>query len=899
MADDTTAALIASLDVKFDQLASNMRKAMTVFDNGGRNIEKRAKQIQKNVQDSFARLGDAIVGGAALVGIEKFVTGIVDAGSKIKDTSDALGVGTDELQAWGLLAGRAGVGQDAFNASLEKLGKNLGNASIKGGDAAKFYQKLGIDLHGGVTAGFYELADAVQKTTDPTQKASIVTTALGKSAGNLVPILSQGSAALKAQVAAFAASGQIIQASAIDKIDDLGDAWEDLKRRFQAAGANALAEPLQNLTDELKDPAVQEGLKTFAGLLADIAVQMAKAAKYAPALAGAYAGFRLGKLAGVPGAIAGAAVGGIVGDALSKPRAGHEQDGLSQLEKLQRQAQGLKSVISGRPLMETFFGDSSATKTARAELSGVETQIKSIQKAAAPTGKPAPKGAGGDRSDLTGADALKRLEGANQIADQNTRDIAQTSQATLRANADIRSDNQDALDSTIDATKAHFDAIMTIQQGTAQFFDLQKQAIEALAELDIDSTNERKANALKSIEETSKAEDKSLADERASRVRQLDEMVQQEKITRAQADQALTALDATQGQRRTAQHAADASRITTLEQTTADKLRAINDKKNADLYQADQEALQRKIELQQAAAQALSNAGASNPFGASGRSQQAGAQKAAEADAEAQNKAIDDALKAGTISAQEAADARVAIEQDANQKILDSFTNLASAQLQLGQDTFGKLADGVGDLVGKSSAAYKALFAVSKAFAIADSIVKIQQGVAAALTLPFPANIPAIASVAAAGASILSNIAAVSGSFEKGGYTGPGGRYEPAGTVHKGEVVFSQDDVRRFGGPGAVDAMRRRGYSMGGIVGTVPTVPTVHGPGTGGLKITIKQQPGVAVEQVGVSRDEVVFEARRILHAEGPGVIANNTRNPNGEVAKANRATIKAPRRRQ
>ena len=59
--------------------------------------------------------------------------------------------------------------------------------------------------------------------------------------------------------------------------------------------------------------------------------------------------------------------------------------------------------------------------------------------------------------------------------------------------------------------------------------------------------------------------------------------------------------------------------------------------------------------------------------------------------------------------------------------------------------------------------------------------------------------------------------------FASGGYTGPGGKYEPAGIVHKGEVVFSQDDVSRFGGVARVEQMRLRGYANGGIVGASPS----------------------------------------------------------------------------
>ncbi|MUO86755.1 tape measure protein [Agrobacterium vitis] len=64
--------------------------------------------------------------------------------------------------------------------------------------------------------------------------------------------------------------------------------------------------------------------------------------------------------------------------------------------------------------------------------------------------------------------------------------------------------------------------------------------------------------------------------------------------------------------------------------------------------------------------------------------------------------------------------------------------------------------------------------------------------------------------------------------FADGGYTGAGGKYEPAGVVHKGEYVFDADAVRKAGGPAGLDAMRKRlkGYSSGGYVGpSAPRMP--------------------------------------------------------------------------
>lgn len=76
--------------------------------------------------------------------------------------------------------------------------------------------------------------------------------------------------------------------------------------------------------------------------------------------------------------------------------------------------------------------------------------------------------------------------------------------------------------------------------------------------------------------------------------------------------------------------------------------------------------------------------------------------------------------------------------------------------------------------------------------------------------------------------SALSGIAG----FAAGGYTGPGGKYEPRGVVHAGEVVWSQADVARAGGVAAVEAMRMgaKGYAGGGSPGVALLSPPKSGP---------------------------------------------------------------------
>lgn len=62
--------------------------------------------------------------------------------------------------------------------------------------------------------------------------------------------------------------------------------------------------------------------------------------------------------------------------------------------------------------------------------------------------------------------------------------------------------------------------------------------------------------------------------------------------------------------------------------------------------------------------------------------------------------------------------------------------------------------------------------------------------------------------------------------FAKGGYTGNGGKYEPAGIVHKGEYVMDADTVRKLG-VDRLDALR--GYANGGLVSGMPNITQLQG----------------------------------------------------------------------
>ena len=126
--------------------------------------------------------------------------------------------------------------------------------------------------------------------------------------------------------------------------------------------------------------------------------------------------------------------------------------------------------------------------------------------------------------------------------------------------------------------------------------------------------------------------------------------------------------------------------------------------------------------------------------------------------------------KAGAITAEgearmqktraDAANAAAVIEAQKNAIITSTTQSMMDSGLSI-------LADGFG----QQSGIYKAAFAASKAYAIAQSMVAINAGIAQAASLPFPSNLMAMATVAMETANIVSNIKAVADTgFASRGY---------------------------------------------------------------------------------------------------------------------------------
>lgn len=149
--------------------------------------------------------------------------------------------------------------------------------------------------------------------------------------------------------------------------------------------------------------------------------------------------------------------------------------------------------------------------------------------------------------------------------------------------------------------------------------------------------------------------------------------------------------------------------------------------------------------------------------------------------------------------------------------------------------TYANAFDGVlnatAQFAGKQSGIYRAMFAASKAFAIAESLVAIQQNIANAMKVGFPQNIPFIAGAIAQGGGILSSLKSIAapssaGAFYNGGVI-PGGKTGIAG----------EKGVELVGPAGVMSTQKTKellsGGGSGGVANVNITVEIIDNSGSG------------------------------------------------------------------
>jgi len=226
-----------------------------------------------------------------------------------------------------------------------------------------------------------------------------------------------------------------------------------------------------------------------------------------------------------------------------------------------------------------------------------------------------------------------------------------------------------------------------------------------------------------------------------------------------------------------------------------------------------------------------------------------------------------DALRQQNIITQEQyAQAEIDINRRKVEEIRALEMDSQHARLQAASSFFGEAASLLENYGDNSSNTYKNLFRISKAFALADSLVSLQAAIMkASVSAPFPANLATMAAMGSAGLAVISNLR---------GVTFGGGR-QYGGAVSADSLYR----VNETGAPEMFTASNGRQYMMPNTKGEVTPANKLGG----GVSVVVNNYAsGVDVSATQSQDGSVEITVQRAV-AEVASQIASN----NGQVWSA------------
>lgn len=250
------AALTIDLNARLAKFEQDMARAGKSLDG----LNSRAAAAAASLKTSFGALGVGLSVGA----FAAFAKSGIDAADAMNDMSARLGVSVKDLASFKLAAEQSGTSLDGVGIGIAKLTKSIGEAEAGNKSMSAALQGLGITARDPKEA-FFQLADAVQRIEDPSKRAALLSQVLGKSYGELVPLLSQGGEALRKS-----ARESESFADAMARLAPDADKFNDNLSTLKINAAGAAGELLTKLVPGLAETAsrVNELLSEDHGVLA-------------------------------------------------------------------------------------------------------------------------------------------------------------------------------------------------------------------------------------------------------------------------------------------------------------------------------------------------------------------------------------------------------------------------------------------------------------------------------------------------------------------------------------------------------------------------------------------------------------------------------------------------------
>lgn len=211
--------------------AEEVRKALDKLKASGKGATDQLGGLDKAL--SVASRAAGIFGVALSAGaLVSYTRNVINAADKLNDLSKRTGVAVETLSKLDLVARTNGTSIEALAGGINKLNRNLSEATTGNKDVEKSFTRLGLSIKDlqnlSPEKRFLKIVDAINSLRTVADKTRAGTDLMGRSFAELIPALEGGSAAIQKVFNQLERTGAVLSGDEAKKIDEFNDRWDTL-----------------------------------------------------------------------------------------------------------------------------------------------------------------------------------------------------------------------------------------------------------------------------------------------------------------------------------------------------------------------------------------------------------------------------------------------------------------------------------------------------------------------------------------------------------------------------------------------------------------------------------------------------------------------------------------------
>lgn len=259
--------LVVTLEAATKQYERGLAKAQQTTVSAMRKIERDTAASMKRQEAQWAaagkRLGAAFKGGLAALGLGSAIgtlntlRSLTKEVADIGDNAERASLDVEKFQELVFALRQAGGDESGIVTMFQKLARSMNEAILKGNDLQKILAANNVpltDASGKLRPTldvFFQISDLIKNSKSDADRLTIATSAMGRSAGDYVNFLAQGSEAIRAQMQSGREMGAIIDREMVAKAQEFDDKLDAALQTMKALAVTWTINISSNIGDVL------------------------------------------------------------------------------------------------------------------------------------------------------------------------------------------------------------------------------------------------------------------------------------------------------------------------------------------------------------------------------------------------------------------------------------------------------------------------------------------------------------------------------------------------------------------------------------------------------------------------------------------------------------------------